>query len=86
MISHSVRFSVDERQNVHSTTGKEWALNVRFDRHERWTIKAWDKEPSAEAVKDAKETVMRSFEVYHRHLYVPAFNVTEVTTLQGGCV
>lgn len=79
MISKQVHFRLYERPNIHRKSGKEWALSAQFVGHQSWTIKCWEKEPSATTINDVKETAMRCFEFYHRHLQIPSFCMEEVT-------
>jgi hypothetical protein len=56
----------------------EWALGVRLDGASRWVVAKWEKEPSEEQIEQVKTIVKRSFELYHRHLIIPPFNLVEV--------
>ena len=53
--------------------GKEWALMVRFDGGENWAVETWNKKPAESTVERTKWTVIRSFEVLHRSMKIPAF-------------
>ena len=75
MISNEISFTVEKRYVGRSA---EWALFARFKDCDRWCLYTWDKEPSEKSIKDVKDLVLRSFEVYHRHLEIPPFNL-EVT-------
>ena len=61
--------------NVHRKYGKEWALNTQLVGHEAWTLKTWESKPAEKTIADTKETIMRSFEFYHRHLQIPHFEM-----------
>ena len=78
MISKQIHFRLYERPNVHRKYGKEWALNAQLVGHEAWTLKTWESKPAEKTIADTKETIMRSFEFYHRHLQIPHFEMDVV--------
>ena len=78
MISKQIRFWLVERTNVHRKSGKEWALNAQFVGHGVWTLKTWESKPAEKTIADTKETILRAFEVYHRHLQIPDFEMDVV--------
>ena len=71
----SVTFFVEDRPNCFAKTGKEWALHAGFDKDNKWTVHTWEAKPSKQAVQDAIDIAMRSFEFYHRHLEIPRFEL-----------
>ena len=78
VISKTCTFSVEKRRNVFRTSGTEYALYVSFTGNPSWwLIKAWGKKPTLASIKDAKEVAMRSFEVYHKQIRIPPFQLTE---------
>lgn len=54
---------------------KQYSLNVSFDRGNKWSIYKWDKEPTKEEIKNIKTIVLRSIEVYYRHIKPSYFNL-----------
>lgn len=78
MISKQIHFRLSERTNVHRKSGKEWVLNAQLVGHDTWTIKTWGKKPAEKTIADTKETIMRAFEFYHRHLHIPRFEMDVV--------
>jgi len=77
MTPTKVHFSLKERVNVFTKNRKEWVLIVALDR-DLWVIFKWEKKPTEEVVKQTEKIVMRSFEVYHRHLQIPPFQMEEI--------
>ena len=75
MIPNQVHFRLIERPDKFLRTGKEWALMVQFVGHSPWTLKTWEKRPNDKNVEDAKGIILRSFEMYHKHLTIPKFDV-----------
>jgi len=70
-----IKFWVEERRNVHTKNGTEWALNVRVGDTNVWNIHAWSKNPSKQTVEEAKRLVLRSMEIYHKQLSIPPFEL-----------
>jgi hypothetical protein len=78
MISNEVSFRVYERPNTFSPTGTEWAFYCRSGDHEEWVITSWAYRPNDEEVQQAKDVAFRAFEMHHRHMRIPPFNLSEV--------
>lgn len=72
MFPNEVKFTVEKRIACRSP---EWCLFIQFKYHDRWVLKTWQKKPTDEAVKEAQSLVLRSFEIYHRHIKIPSFNL-----------
>ena len=77
MISKQITFWVQERRNVHSRQGREWALNAQLVGHPFWTLKVWDSRPTEERVEEVKNIIQRAFDFYHKHLQIPPFELKE---------
>ena len=79
MISTKIAFSLVGRKNVHRKSGREWALewalNAQLVGHEVWTIKTWERKPTASEVADTEQVIIRAFEFYHDHLRIPSFKM-----------
>ena len=75
MISTKIHFWISERKNSYTQSGRDWALCAQLVGHYVWVIKTWEKKPSEETVADTKETIMRAFEFYHKHLQIPYFEM-----------
>lgn len=73
MFPNTMDVRVNRRTNVHSKQGVEFAIDVRLDGGDWWTIEAYDKEPSAEKLEEVAYIVKRSMEVYHASLSIPGF-------------
>jgi hypothetical protein len=73
----TINFVVYSRTHSYAPKG-EWVLSVSIDGASPWVIFIWNKKPSNEAIDDAKTLALRSMELYHRHLTIPAFNLKEI--------
>jgi len=74
---NKVTFRLYERANTHRKSGKDWALSIQIYDGESWVMKTWEKKPVQKTIDDTKEIIMRSFEVYHRHIQLPQFDLSE---------
>ena len=77
MAPTKVHFSLEERVNVFAKKRKEWVLLITLD-EEVWAITTWSNKPTEEVIKQFEKTVMRSFEVYHRHLKILPFQLKKI--------
>lgn len=75
MTPNQLIITVEKRKNTFAPKGVEWALTAQFIEGERWTLRTWTREPTPEQIGKAKDLVLRSMEVYHRHLSIPKFNL-----------
>jgi hypothetical protein len=80
MTPKTAEFYIEKRRNVHAPKGQEWALNVSFDNASPWTLRTWHDTPDESDIDDAIRLVTRAFEVYHRHLHVPRFDLSTKRT------
>ena len=78
MVSNQVQFRVYKRDNTFAKTGKEWALSVNFVDSAPWVIKTWEKQPAQSTIVDIIDVIMKSFEIYHKHLSIPPFTLSIV--------
>lgn len=62
-------------------SGYDWALFVRFfedgDRTS-WTVQTWKNKPAKSTVENVMEIAMRSFDIYHKNINWPRFNLKNV--------
>ena len=65
-IEVSIQFKVEDRINVHTKNGKEWALNMRVDENGWWTLHTWNNKPTQEAVDIAVDLSLRVIDVWDR--------------------
>lgn len=72
MFPNEVKFTVEKRIAGRSS---EWCLFIEFKYRDRWVLQTWTKEPTPVVVKEAQKLVLRSFEVYHRRITIPSFNL-----------
>jgi hypothetical protein len=75
MISKKVVFRVESRRNRFAKMGEEWALNAQFVGYPHWTITTWERKPATADVDAIVSVIMRSFEVYHKHIVIPQFEL-----------
>ena len=61
MFPDEIVFELVERRNVHRVSAKEWALNIRFDGGENWTVESWQQEPSEETIDRTKYELLSEF-------------------------
>lgn len=71
----SVQFFIEERTNVYSKKGREWALNCKIGDCDIWTLKTYNSKPRVKTVEKDTTLILRSFEFYHRHLEIPMFEL-----------
>lgn len=75
MIGKKVEFNLIERGNIFNDDGKEWHLMIRFANLDWWTVDTWKKKPKKKELERYKSMIIRSFEFYHAHLYIPRFDI-----------
>jgi hypothetical protein len=51
---------------------KEWVFQIRIDSGGSWVMFTWDYAPSEDEVDEVKKIVLRSMEVFRKHLPPPA--------------
>ena len=71
-----IQFHLVKRENVHTKKGTEWDLTANLG-GDWWTYKTYEKKPTKQALKEDKELILRTMEVYHSHLFVPNFRMVE---------
>jgi hypothetical protein len=64
-------YAVYERNNAFASNGTEWVFSVRFDGGNGWVIHTWERPPTEDQIDGIKTIVLRSMDVYHRHLEPP---------------
>lgn len=72
MTPKKATFFVNERQ-VRGET--EWAGMVQLDGAPAWCIFEWGRKPSEQEIQDFITIATRSFEVYHKHLTIPRYDL-----------
>lgn len=75
MFQKTIKTFVQERKNVHSKTGIDWAFFVQFDDDEYWVIYSWDIKPTIRQIENVKDIFLRSCDVFYRNLEKPALNL-----------
>lgn len=73
----SIEFNVYMRVHSYSPKG-EWVMSISLDSTAPWVVFTWAKKPSDKAIQEIEVLVMRSMELYHRHVSVPYFDLKEV--------
>jgi hypothetical protein len=79
-VPEKIKYSLSERKTSETKSGKEWCLHMQFlgwEGRGGWCMQTWEKKPTEAMVEDAKYLILRSMEVYHRHLVMPFFKVKE---------
>lgn len=74
MFPEEIVFELRDRGNYFAPNA-EWALYVQVDGDIAWCLKTWDKKPTDAEYKEAVEYAMRCFEIYHKHIRIPQFNL-----------
>lgn len=62
----SVQFKVEKRRNVHVKNEIEWALNMRINESDWWTVHTWDNKPTQESIDSVVDLSLRTIEVWDR--------------------
>lgn len=75
MIPNQIIYRIKERHNVHVKGDTEWALMLQFTGYPSWTLQTWSSKPTQKTVEETLQTMIRSFEFYHRHLSIPRFEL-----------
>lgn len=75
MFQKTVKMFVEERKNIHSKTGIDWAFFVQFDDDECWVIYSWDIKPTKRQIENVKNIFLRSCDVFYRNLKIPTLNL-----------
>ena len=73
-----VQFYIRKRKNTFVSKGYEWEFNARIGDLMQ-TLCTFDLKPTKNQLKNTKDIIMRSFEFYHSHLRIPAFNMRDTS-------
>ena len=75
MFPKNVQFFLRERPNSFLKSRKDWALSVKIDDKDPWVVEAWAKKPNEHVIENVINLVVRSFEIYHKHIQIPQFKI-----------
>jgi hypothetical protein len=78
MIDNTVSFWINKRTNKYAKKGYEWAFNMQIGHGFAHTICTFDLIPTENLINQTKEIILRTMEVYHAHLKIPAFKMKEI--------
>jgi len=74
MFPKKLQMRINKRNNVHVPGGEEYAVDVRLDDGNWWTVTTYESDPQ-DKVDQIYDIVRRSMEAYHRSLSIPGFCV-----------
>lgn len=67
-MDRGVVYRINERKNGIRKGGSVWELQVSIDGHQFWTIWVWNKKPTEKQENEAVKLMLRSFEIWDRHI------------------
>ena len=75
MIPQYIEFTVEKRRNTFQKKGYEFAVNCRLDDGNWYTLQTYPECPTDNKVKEIRELVIWSMNIYHRHIQFPSFKL-----------
>ena len=81
MSEDKLQYITESRRNVHVQGCKEWALKIRINEGDWWTIDTFLKKPPLRTIKQILSIAERVCEVYHKSVFeklIPKFTLTRI--------
>ena len=77
MFPTKINILLEQRNNVFSSTGKEWVLFFIFDdvTSSRWAIHTWETMPSQTEIKQAVKIAKRAIDCYYQSIKLPPLDI-----------